>query len=175
MNIIADKAIPYARHFFSTLGEVNLLDSSDITPASVKHADCLVIRSVTRVDETLLDASRVKCIASNSSGIDHVDRDYLNARGLPLFDARGCNANAVAEYVLSCLFVLSEQYGVAPEDKTVGIIGRGHAGARLQYLLQVIGIKTRVYDPFLKDENNSYPFRDLRRVLSSDILTLHVH
>ena len=174
MNIIADKAIPYARHFFSTLGEVNLLDSSDITPASVKYADCLIIRSVTRVDETLLNASRVKCVASNSSGIDHVDQDYLNARGLPLFDAKGCNANAVAEYVLSCLFVLSEQYDVALEDKTVGIIGRGHVGARLQYLLQVIGIKTRVYDPFIKDENNSYPFRDLRHVLSSDILTLHV-
>ena len=174
MKIVADKAIPYARQFFSTLGDVTLLDSSDITPASIRNADCLVVRSVTRVDSTLLSDTRIKCVASASSGTDHVDLDYLNARAIPLFDAKGCNANAVAEYVLSCLLVLSEQYGIELEGKTVGIIGCGHVGARLRYLLQVVGIETRVYDPFIRDENNRFIFRDLDSVLSSDVITLHV-
>ncbi len=174
MKIVADKAIPYARQFFSTVGDVTLLHCSDITPASVRDADCLVVRSVTRVDRNLLSDTRIKCVASASSGIDHVDLDCLNARAIPLFDAKGCNANAVAEYVLSCLFVLSEQYGLEPEGKTVGIIGCGHVGGRLRYLLQVVGIETRVYDPFIRDENDRFIFRDLDSVLSSDIITLHV-
>ena len=174
MKIVADKAIPYARRFFSTLGEVLLLDSRDITPASVRDADCLVTRSVTRVDRTLLDNSRIKCVASNSSGTDHVDINYLDARGIPLFNAKGCNANSVAEYVLSCLFVLSEQFGVEPHGKTAGIIGCGHVGARLRSLLQIIGMETRVYDPFIRDENGSFVYRDLDNVLFSDVITLHV-
>ena len=174
MKIVADKAIPYARRFFSTLGEVDLLDSRDITPAAVRDADCLVIRSVTRVDEQLLNSSRVKCVGSNSSGTDHVDMDYLATRGVPLFNAKGCNANSVAEYVLSCLFVLSEQSGVGLEGKTAGIIGCGHVGARLRSLLRIIGIKTQVYDPLIRDEHGRFAFRDLDSVLSSDIITMHV-
>ena len=174
MKIIADKAIPYARRFFSTLGDVVLLDAGDITHALISDADCLVVRSVTRVDRGLLDGTRVSCVASASSGTDHADLDYLDSRDIPLFDAKGCNANSVAEYVLSCLLVLSEQYGVELEGKTAGIIGCGHVGARLRYLLRVIGIETRVYDPFIRDEHNSYPFRDLDQVLSSDIVSLHV-
>ena len=174
MKIVADKAIPYARRFFSTLGDLVLLDAGDISPASTRDADCLVVRSVTRVDRGLLDGTQVRCVASASSGVDHVDLDYLDSRNIPLFDAKGCNANSVAEYVLSCLLVLSEQYGVELEGNTAGIIGCGHVGARLRYLLQVIGIETRVYDPFIRDEHNSYPFRDLDKVLSSDIVSLHV-
>ena len=174
MKIVADKAIPYARRFFSTLGEVVPLDSKDITPESVRDAGCLVIRSVTRVDEHLLNGSRVKCVASNSSGTDHVDTGYLDTRAVPLFNAKGCNANSVAEYVLSCLFVLSEQFGIGLEGKTAGIIGCGHVGARLRSLLHVTGMETRVYDPFIRDENGRFVFRDLDSVLSSDIITLHV-
>ncbi|MCY4363984.1 MAG: 4-phosphoerythronate dehydrogenase [Gammaproteobacteria bacterium] len=174
MKIVADKAIPYARRFFSTLGEVVPLDSKDITPESVRDADCLVIRSVTRVDEHLLNGSRVKCVASNSSGTDHVDTGYLDTRAVPLFNAKGCNANSVAEYVLSCLFVLSEQFGIGLEGKTAGIIGCGHVGARLRSLLHVTGMETQVYDPFIRDENGRFVFRDLDSVLSSDIITLHV-
>ena len=174
MKIVADKAIPYARQFFSTLGDVTLLHCSDITPASVRDADCLVVRSVTRVDHNLLGDTRIKCVASASSGTDHVDLDCLNARAIPLFDAKGCNANAVAEYVLSCLFVLSEQYGLEPDGKTAGIIGCGHVGARLRYLLNTTGLETRIYDPFIRDENGCFIFRDLESVLSADIITLHV-
>ncbi len=174
MKIIADKAIPYARRFFSTLGDLVLLDAGDITHALINDADCLVVRSVTRVDRGLLDGTQVSCVASASSGTDHADLDYLDSRDIPLFDAKSCNANSVAEYVLSCLLVLSEQYGVELEGKTAGIIGCGHVGARLRYLLRVIGVETRVYDPFIRDEHNSYPFRDLDQVLSSDIVSLHV-
>ena len=103
-----------------------------------------------------------------------MDIDYLNAHAIPLFDAKGCNANAVAEYVLSCLFVLSEQHGLELGGKSVGLIGCGHVGTRLRHLLRIIGLETRVYDPFIKDQDNRFIFQDLDNVLSSDIITLHV-
>ncbi len=174
MKIVADKAIPFVERFFSTLGEVALLDDRDITPASIRDADCLVVRSVTQVDRRLLAGSRIKCVASATSGTDHADLDYLHAHALPLFDAKGCNANAVAEYVLSCLFVLSEQYGIELEGKTVGIIGCGHVGARLRFLLNIVGLETRVYDPFIRDDDNRFIYREQDEVLRSDVITLHV-
>lgn len=174
MKIVADQAIPYVRRYFASLGDVTLLDVRDITTDSIKDADCLVLRSVTRIDRKLLDGTQVRCIASASSGTDHVDTDYLATRDIPLFDAKGCNANSVAEFVLSCLFVLSEQYGVELEGRTAGIIGCGNVGARLRHLLHAIGFETRVYDPFIRDEHNAYPFQDLAHVLSSDIISLHV-
>ena len=178
MKIVADEAVPFVSRLFSSLGEVELFDGRDIAAASIKDADCLVVRSVTPVDRKLLAGSRIKCVASATSGADHVDLDYLHARDIPLFDAKGCNATAVAEYVLSCLFVLSDQYGLGLEDKTVGIIGCGNVGSRLRRFLQVIGpgigMTTRVYDPLIKDENNLPVFQELDEVLSADIITLHV-
>ena len=174
MKIIADKAIPYARSFFSTLGDVTLLNDRDLTTASISDADCLVIRSVTRVDRSLLDGSRIRCVASAASGADHVDHDYLRSRDIPVFTATGCNARSVAEYVLSCLFVLSEQYGLDSEHKTVGIIGCGHVGGQLRRLLHLIGIETLVYDPLLRDDNNRLIYQELDEVLTSDLISLHV-
>ena len=174
MKIIADKAIPYAGSFFSTLGDVTLLNDRDLTTASISDADCLVIRSVTRVDRSLLDGSRIRCVASAASGADHVDHDYLRSRDIPVFTATGCNARSVAEYVLSCLFVLSEQYGLDSEHKTVGIIGCGHVGGQLRRLLHLIGIETRVYDPLLRDDNNRLIYQELDEVLTSDLISLHV-
>ena len=54
MKIVADKAIPFVEPFFSTLGRVELLSEAELTAATVREADCLVVRTVTRVDEALL-------------------------------------------------------------------------------------------------------------------------
>ena len=174
MKILADQAIPYVKRLFSSLGDVALTDASGLTAAAVRDADCLVVRSVTRIDESLLYGAQVRCIASAASGTDHVDHDYLRARAIPLFPAKGSNARAVAEYVLSCLFVLSEQCGLDLESRTVGIVGCGHVGGELRRLLQLLKIGTRVYDPFIRDEHGCFGFRDLEYVLASDVISLHV-
>ncbi len=45
---------------------------------------------------------------------------------------RGCNAIAVVEYVFSSLLMLAERDGFALRDRTVGIVGVGNVGGRLQ-------------------------------------------
>lgn len=174
MKIVADKAIPFVEPFFSTLGQVELLSEAELTATTVREADCLVVRTVTRVNEELLARSRAQCVASATSGTDHIDLDCLRARGISVFDAKGCNAGAVAEYALSSLFALSADNGLELEGKIAGIIGCGNTGGRLRQLLDAIGVETRVYDPFLRDQNGSLVFQELDEVLAADIISLHV-
>lgn len=174
MKIVADKAIPFVEPFFSTLGQVELLSEAELTATTVREADCLVVRTVTRVNEELLAHSRVRCVASATSGTDHIDLDCLRARGIPVFDAKGCNAGAVAEYALSSLFALSAANGLELESKIAGIIGCGNTGGRLRQLLDAIEVETRVYDPFLRNKNGGLVFQELDEVLEADIISLHV-
>lgn len=174
MKIVADKAIPFVEPFFSTLGKVELLSEAELTAATVREADCLVVRTVTRVNEELLARSRARCVASATSGTDHIDLDCLRARGILVFDAKGCNAGAVAEYALSSLFALSPDNGLELEGKIAGIIGCGNTGGRLRQLLDAIGVQTRVYDPFLRNKDGSLVFQELDEVLDADIISLHV-
>lgn len=53
--------------------------------------------------------------------------------------APGCNAIAVVEYVFSALLMLAERDGFALADRTVGIVGVGNVGARLQARLEALG------------------------------------
>ena len=172
MRIIADKAIPFVEHYFAKMGEVTLMAGGDITARSIKDAKCLLVRTATGVDQALLEGTAVQYVGSMSSGIDHIDVDYLQENDVTFFHAKGCNARSVSEYILSCLFVLSAEYDL--DIKSVGIIGCGHTGGFLRGLLKILDMETRIYDPFIQDEKGRYCFRDLEPVLAADMITLHV-
>jgi len=174
MKIVADQAIPFAQHFFSALGELQLLAAPEIDAAAVRDADALIVRTATRVNEQLLHDSQVAFVASTTSGIDHVDTDYLQQHNIRFASAPGCNARSVAEYVLSSLFVLADREGFNPLDKQVGIIGYGHTGKQLDGLLQSCGIRTLVNDPCLQAQTKDRRFCELDEILQADIISLHV-
>lgn len=174
LKIVADAAIPFAGAYFSSIGELTLVNGRDITPAAVHDADVLVTRTVTRVDETLLRDSAVRFVASATSGMDHVDREFLESRDIGFGYAPGCNARSVAEYVLSSLFVLSDQSGFDLSAKRVGIVGCGHVGSMVLKLLQAMDVQCLVCDPPLKEQGVEKTFHDLEQVLAADVVTLHV-
>ena len=174
MHIVADQQIAFAVDYFSGLGEVHLVDGRKISPDTVSQADILLVRSVTPVDSGLLTKSRVKFVASATSGIDHIDTGYLEKNGVGFAHAGGCNARSVAEYVLSCLLIWAEQREVNLLEKKMGIIGHGHIGRILHELLKIIGINCLINDPPLKIETKHDFYCDLDEVLSADILSLHV-
>ena len=174
MKIVADNAIPFVQHFFSSLGELQLVDGREIDAAIVKDADVLIVRTVTKVNEELLGNSCVSFVGSTSSGIDHIDTHYLQQCNISFAHAPGCNARSVAEYVLSSLFVLADQEGFKLTDKRVGIIGYGHVGKQVNSFLQSCGVSTLINDPPLKDSTGETGFSELDEVLQSDIITLHI-
>ena len=173
IKVVADEAIPFLSSYFSEIAEVELLPGHEISNASLRHADVLVCRTVTKVNEALLKNTSIRLVASPTSGLDHIDREYLETNNISLCSAPGCNANSVAEYVLSALFVLQQHQQFSLKDKCVGIVGCGHVGSRLKYLLGVLGIKYRLCDPFLSSTDFDN-FEDMDAIAACDVISLHV-
>jgi erythronate-4-phosphate dehydrogenase len=174
MKIVADAQIPLIQQAFSNIGDLQLCAGRAITPEIVKDADILLVRSVTPVNASLLHNSRVKFVATATSGTDHVDTGYLQKYGIGFASAHGSNAQSVVEYVLSSLFVLAGQQDFDLRKKTVGIIGHGEVGSCLSKALDAIGVEYLVNDPPLKDETGNVVYVELEDVMKTDIISLHV-
>lgn len=174
MKIVADRQIIHVQQALSNVGDVVIADGRDINPEMLRDADILLVRSVTRIDQNLLENSSVKFIATATSGIDHVDIEYLQQEKIGFAYAPGCNARSVAEFVLSCLFVLAEQNQFKLTEKTVGIIGCGEVGSRIKGFLDILGMSSIVNDPPLKDKTGDNLYKDINDIFTADIITLHV-
>lgn len=168
LTIVADQNMPLVEELFGRYGEVRLVAGRSISAEDVADADVLLVRSVTPVSSSLLESSRVKFVGSATIGIDHVDTDFLRNSGIRFAFAPGCNAKAVVQYDLSVMSRLMPNW----HNQTVGIIGCGNVGGRLYSTLVALGVKCRVYDPFLPKDGN-IPIDDFNEVLRSDIVCLH--
>jgi len=172
MKIVADENIPMVDRFFGEFGEISLYPGREIEARHVKDADILLLRSVTKVDKTLLEGSRVKFVGSCTIGTDHVDHDYLASRNIRFINAPGSNANSVVEYILSCLSVLTETHILRWDKISVGIVGLGNVGTRLAERLACLGIEYKAYDPLIEQDKPC--LCSLDEVLACDVITLHV-
>ncbi len=173
MKIVADENIPLVPQFFASIGEIDTYPGRDISAETVRDADILLVRSITKVGRELLEGSRVKFVGTTTIGLDHIDTDYLDEQGISYCNAPGCNASAVVEYVVGCLSVLADELGFNLEEKSVGIIGRGAIGSRLEKALTGLGMTVKSNDPPRKDAGEDHLF-ELDEVLQCDILSLHV-
>ena len=174
MKIIADENIPCVEQAFASLGEVSLLPGRGMQPEQVRDADILLVRSVTAVDQRLLEGSSVRFVGSATIGFDHVDRAYLQQQGIGFATAPGCNAVSAAEYVVAALLVMAQRKDFDLKDKTVGIIGCGNVGSRVRSKLAVLGMRSVVTDPPLQAQGGHDDFVSLDEVLQADVITVHV-
>ncbi|QFH70533.1 4-phosphoerythronate dehydrogenase PdxB [Enterobacter sp. E76] len=174
MKILVDENMPYARELFARLGEVKAVPGRPIPVAELDDADALMVRSVTKVNGQLLDGKGVRFVGTATAGTDHVDQDYLHQAGIAFSAAPGCNAIAVVEYVFSALLMLAERDGFELTDRTVGIVGVGNVGGRLQKRLEALGVRTLLCDPPRADNGEPGDFQPLDKLVEeADILTFH--
>ena len=172
MRIIVDENIPGVEHFLTVQESVHYLPGRSISADDVATADALLVRSVTPVNAALLKNSTVRFVGSATAGIDHVDLQWLKKQGIHFVYAPGCNAVAVAEYVLTAINAASVYYQYNWMHKTVGIIGHGHVGGYLHRILKSAGVACIVYDPFAPaDDGSDVTLSELLQ--SADIVTLH--
>ncbi|MDX1352268.1 MAG: 4-phosphoerythronate dehydrogenase [Thiomicrorhabdus sp.] len=176
-KIIIDDAVPYAQAIFSHLGDVITLPGKAIDAQAVKDADALIVRSRTQVNESLLKDSSVEFVGSTVVGLDHIDQNYLKTNHITFYSAQGCNANSVAEFIITALYQLAEQFNFDLQQKTLGIIGVGNVGSRVYKKAQTLGIKCLLNDPpRLENEPGlvaNSDFTDLDSCLKADIITVH--
>ncbi|KJV36022.1 4-phosphoerythronate dehydrogenase PdxB [Pantoea sp. SM3] len=174
MKILVDENMPYARELFSRTGEVLAVPGRPLPEAELQDASGLMVRSVTKVNAELLSGTPVKFVGTATAGTDHVDDASLAASGIAFSAAPGCNAIAVVEYVFSSLLLLAERDGFELRDRTVGIVGVGNVGGRLQKRLEAWGVKTLLCDPPRADRGDQETFHSLDELVAqADILTFH--
>lgn len=174
MKILVDENMPYAVELFSRLGNVQAVPGRPIPQEALNDADALMVRSVTKVNEALLAGKSVKFVGTATAGTDHVDDSWLQQQGIGFSAAPGCNAIAVVEYVFSALLILAQRDGFQLRDKTVGIIGVGNVGSRLNARLRALGIRTLLCDPPRAERGDEEEFHPLEKLVAeADVLTFH--
>ncbi|MDF1646749.1 MAG: 4-phosphoerythronate dehydrogenase [Legionellaceae bacterium] len=169
VNILADASLPHLDDLFQAPFTLTRYKNEQELHDALPSHTLLICRSTLKVTPELLKHSQLSCVATASSGIDHIDTDYLNQLNIPYLDAKGCNAEAVADYVLATLAYLKTQHKIP--GIRAGVIGAGQVGSRVIQLLNTLGFDVHAYDP-LKSNFKTCDFNALTRC---DILCVHAN
>ena len=165
MRIVCDAHIPFLLEAVQKAWpqvEIIPLKPEEIDASAVKDADVLVVRTRTKVNETLLADSNVQLVCTATIGYDHIDTAYCESQGIRWMSCPGCNAQAVCDYIEEALQETRAQ-------GTIGIVGVGHVGSLVAKMAERRGMKVLLNDP-PKGIGVSLDFI----AQNSDIITFHV-
>lgn len=131
----------------------------------ISNYDGIIIRSRFTIDKTFLDAAKnLKFIGRVGAGLENIDCDYAEKKGVILISAPEGNSNAVGEHTLALLLSLfnklnkadseiregkwlrEDNRGLELDGKTVGIIGYGNMGKAFAKKLRGFDVDVLCYD-----------------------------
>lgn len=174
-QLLIDSSLPFLEGLVEPLACVRRLPSSAFTAESVREADALLIRSVVQAEGDLLEGSSVRVIATATAGFDHIDAAYCDSHGIRWSNAPGCNAGGVVQYVLSALAHWSLARQRSLQGLTLGIVGVGQVGGRLQQRAEALGLRLLCCDPPRQEQEELPDFVPFETILAeADIISLHV-
>ena len=175
MKVVADMDIPFLEGVFEPYGEVVYKKGLEISHEDVLDADALVVRTRTRCDAALLEGTSVKMVATATIGTDHIDLEYCRNAGIEVANAAGCNAGGVMQYVFSALYGVAARKGIKIDESTIGIVGVGHVGSKIEAMAEYLGFNILRCDPPRAVAEGPEGFCSLEHLLEeSDVVTLHV-
>ena len=171
LKIIVESKVPFVRGLLEPYARVEYLDPDDITPQAAADADALVVRTRTCCDAALLGGSRCSFVATATIGTDHIDLPWCAARGITVANAPGCNAPAVAQYVLGSVAALSTR---PMHELCIGIVGVGHVGRIVERWARSLGMRVMVCDPPRNRAEGGTQWSSLDEVArEADVITFH--
>lgn len=179
MKILADAHIPYLRGVAEQFGDVEYLSGNQFSRETIKDKDALIVRTVTHFGEEILSGTNVKLICSATIGYDHIDTEYCDTHNIAWRTAPGCNANSVEQYVTASLLHLADKYQFDLKEKTIGIVGVGNVGSKVEISCKKLGMRILLNDPprYKREKRRGGEkaiFVDLETIKrESDIITLH--
>jgi D-3-phosphoglycerate dehydrogenase / 2-oxoglutarate reductase len=161
------------------LEEANYLVEEDKIPqeelvSKIGEYDVLIVRSATKVTKAVIDAGKnLKVIARGGVGMDNIDLEYAQSKGIQVYNTPMASSRAVAELTIGHLFALSRmihlsnremaaggdfkklkknyETGFQLRGKTLGIIGFGRIGQEVAKIALGIGMNVRAHDPFVQE------------------------
>ena len=185
---------------FSQFGELVCHESSTLEEAAIRtqDADILIVNKVLMNEQTIGNAKNLKLICVAATGINNLDLDYLNSRGILWKNVAGYSTEAVAQHTFAMLFYLLEhlpyydnyvksgryiQSGCFTHldrqftqlnHMTWGIIGLGAIGKRVADLARAFGSRVIYYSTGGKNNQPGYERVELDTLLrESDIVSIH--
>lgn len=145
--------------------EEDYTSSKESVEKKIENYEGIVIRSRFKIDKQFIDAAKnLKFIARVGAGLESIDIDYAQKKGIYLFAAPEGNRNAVGEHALGMLLSLFNKLNVANTEvkngqwnreanrgveldgKTVGLIGYGNMGKAFAKKLQGFDCTVMCYD-----------------------------
>ena len=174
MQLVVDENIAFAEEAFSQFGDVLLINGREITNEILHNADALIVRSITNVDDKLLQNTNIKFVGTATIGTDHIDNNFLNENNMAFADAKGCNADSVAEYVFTALLKITVDNKLTLKNKSIAIIGVGNVGSRVAKYAEALGLKVYKNDPPIQRAGEGSNYVSLEEAMQADIITLHV-
>lgn len=166
-----------------------------ICQSSIVDAVGIVIRSRFTMDAAFLsEAQQILFIARSGAGMENIDVEYCENRGIELFNAPEGNRNAVAEHALGMLLNLFRNVkkgdaemrqgiwdregnrGVELDGKTVGIIGFGNNGSAFAKKLSGFDVRVLAYDKYKKVRSlGQVESASLQQIFDeADVVSFHV-
>lgn len=150
-----------------------LVDNQEALFQGLANADALIVRNRTQVNAQLLaHAPNLRVVGRLGVGLDNIDMDLCENKGIIVYPAVGANAQAVAEYVIATTFVLlrgvylaSTQVlegkwprpqlsnGLEVAGRTLGLVGFGGIGRLTARLASALGMKIAAYDPMISSDS----------------------
>lgn len=176
MKVIVDNKIPFIKGAIGKIAdEVIYVPGKDFTPALVKDADALIIRTRTQCNRELLQGSRVRFIATATIGFDHIDTEYCHEAGITWTNAPGCNSASVAQYLQSTLLLINLLKGKNLSEMTIGIVGVGNVGIKVAKVARELGMRVLLNDLPREEKEGSTDFCSLQLLAEAcDVITFHV-
>jgi D-3-phosphoglycerate dehydrogenase len=136
----------------------------------------LVVRSATQVNRAVIDAGRnLKVIARGGVGMDNIDVEYAQSKGIQVYNTPRASSRAVAELAAGHIFSLARmlhrsnrelstggdfkklkkeyEAGFQVKGKTLGIIGFGRIGQEMAQLALGMGMTVIAHDPYVNEQD----------------------
>lgn len=174
-KIIADDKIPFLKGVLEPFADIEYYLGKEITNKIVKDADALITRTRTKCNKDLLDDSSIKLITTATIGYDHIDTKYCDENNIKWINAPGCNSSSVMQYITSALLTIANKEKINLSEKTIGIIGVGNVGSKIQKVAEILGMKILLNDPPRERKEGNEKFCSLKKIIAeADIITFHV-
>lgn len=175
IRIVADDKIPFLKGALDSFANVTYMPGKQINRDALINADALLVRTRTRCNAELLEGTPVKFIASATIGFDHIDTVYCREKKIEWTNAAGCNSSSVQQYIASAIMRIASESDSDLREMTLGIIGVGNVGSKVEKLARLMGMNVLLNDPPRERKEGGINFVSLDRILrESDIISLHV-
>jgi D-3-phosphoglycerate dehydrogenase len=190
---------PIAKEGIKILQDAGLevLEKSGLSPQElakeISDFDAIIVRSATKVTKEVIEAAKnLKVIGRAGIGLDNVDRDTAQQKGIKVVNTPTATSISVAELALGMMFAAARRIpqasvstksgkwekkqfkGFELYGKKLGIVGIGRIGTELAKRAQALGMEVVAYDPNVQSHDHAH-IVDLDTLLTtSDYITLHI-